>query len=52
MSELCALLVIGHAAHARAFPFKKGGVAWLEGEPTPGSMLMRGFFPPAVLRKR
>ena len=50
MGELCAWLVTGQMNGA-AFPFKKGGVAWLEGNPTPGGMRLIAFLPPKVLRE-
>jgi len=48
MSATCALLLTGSRA-CESFPFKKGGVAWLEGRPTPGGARLRGFFPPGAL---
>lgn len=50
MSDLVATLCLGPATIGGAFLFKKGGVAWLEGQPTPGRMVMRGFLPPKTLR--
>jgi phosphohistidine phosphatase len=49
MSELLAWLVLGTREAAGGFAFKKGGVAWLEGEPRPAGMLLRALFPPKVL---
>lgn len=49
MSELCAWLLTGRRSGGH-FPFKKGGVAWLEGTPKPGGMKLRGFWAPKVLR--
>ena len=51
MSQLVALLILGKTDEAESFIFKKGGVAWLEGEPNPGGMRLRALLPPAVLRK-
>ncbi len=50
MGELCAWLVTGRRED-RAFPFKKGGVALLEGLPQPGQMRLRGFWAPGLLRR-
>ena len=50
MGELLAWLVTGGQADARGFAFKRGGVAWLEGQPKPGRMALRAFLPPKVLR--
>lgn len=50
IGELCAWLVTGHR-EGRAFPFKKGGVALLEGLPQPGQMRLRGFWAPRLLRR-
>lgn len=50
MGELCAWLVTGDAALGERFPFKKGGVAWLEGAPEPGGMVLRAIWTPRALR--
>jgi phosphohistidine phosphatase len=51
MSELLALLLLNdHGAASERFAFDKGGVAWLDGDPKPGRMGLRGFFPEKVLR--
>ncbi len=50
MSDLLALLLPGAAA-GQGFGFRKGGVAWLEGEPAPGAMRLRAFLPPRVTRR-
>lgn len=50
LSELCAWLVLGDRQKATAFGLKKGGVAWLEGEPQPGKMRLVALLPPSVLR--
>ncbi|MER3444431.1 MAG: phosphohistidine phosphatase SixA [Meiothermus sp.] len=50
MGELCAWLVTGER-RGEHFPFKKGGVAHLEGRPEPGGMRLLAFLPPAIGRK-
>jgi len=50
VSELVAWLVAGERQLARAFPFKKGGVAMLEGTPKPGEMFLASVLTPAQLR--
>ncbi|AWR86961.1 phosphohistidine phosphatase SixA [Meiothermus taiwanensis] len=50
MGELCAwLLTTRREGHT--FPFKKGGVALLEGPPKPGQMKLLGFWAPRLLRR-
>jgi phosphohistidine phosphatase len=49
LSGLCAWLLTGRM-EGGPFPFKKGGVALLEGSPRPGGMVLRGFWAPRVLR--
>ena len=49
MGELAALLLTGDTAWP-AMVFKKGGVAWLEGEPAAGGMTLRAFLTPRALR--
>lgn len=49
MGDLCARLIVG-SDKGQSFPFKKGGVAWLRGEPDWGGMELRAFLPPGVLR--
>lgn len=51
MSELLSLLVTGARPLAANVEFKKGGVAWLEGEPSPKGMRLVAFLPPRVLRR-
>ena len=51
LSELVAWLVSGDAGDGAGFEMKKGGVAWLEGEPRPGAMTLRALLPPRVLRR-
>jgi phosphohistidine phosphatase len=50
MGELVAWLTTGAPPHGGAFAFKRGGIAWLEGQPQPGRMALRAFLPPKVLR--
>lgn len=50
MSEWLALLVAGSNASGAMVAFKKGGVAWLEGQLRPGGMILRAYLPPKVLR--
>jgi phosphohistidine phosphatase len=50
LGELIGLLVLGHADWGGRLVLGKGGVAWLEGEPRPGKMLLRALLPPKVLR--
>lgn len=50
MGELCSLMVLGTAEHGEKFPFKKGGVALLDGEIVPGGMQLRAVFTPRALR--
>ncbi len=50
LSSLCAWLLVG-SPQGESFPFKKGGVAHLEGHPRPGQMRLLGFWSPRLLRK-
>lgn len=50
MSQWLALLVNGSQASGVMVAFKKGGVAWLEGQLRPGGMIVRAYLPPKVLR--
>lgn len=49
ISDLCAWLVTGEK-QGHQFPFKKGGVAHVEGEAKPGGVQLLAFLPPRVLR--
>jgi len=49
MGELVAWLTTG-APDGSVFAFKRGGIAWLEGQPQPGRMVLQAFLPPKVLR--
>ena len=50
MGQLLVLLVTGGQVDESGFAFKRGGVAWLEGQPKPGRMALQAFLPPKVLR--
>ncbi len=50
LGELVYWLIVGDQADGSGFAFKRGGVAWLEGQPKPGRMMLRAFLPPKVLR--
>lgn len=50
LSELLAWLVTGDGRHGKAIDFKKGGVAWLSGEPRPAGMALVALLPPRVAR--
>ena len=47
---LVAWLTTGALDDGSTFAFKRGGVAWLEGQPQPGQMALRAFLPTKVLR--
>jgi phosphohistidine phosphatase len=51
MGELCGWLVLGSLDQGERFPFEKGGVARLTGDPRPGAMVLRDLWTPAVLRR-
>jgi len=50
MGELVAWLTTGAPSDGSVFAFKRGGVAWLEGPPQPGHMVLQAFLAPKVLR--
>jgi phosphohistidine phosphatase len=50
MGELIALLTQGSQGRP-SFEMRKGGVAWLEGEPREGGMQLVALLPPRVLRR-
>ncbi|MCG8425542.1 MAG: histidine phosphatase family protein [Proteobacteria bacterium] len=50
MGELLSLCLTGVLSHADNLPFKKGGVAWLGGDPRAGAMALTALFPPRFLR--
>ena len=51
LGELVAMLTSGDARHGELVPFKKGGVALLEGTATPGGMVLRALLPPDITRR-
>jgi phosphohistidine phosphatase len=51
MSELLSWLVTGDSYAAGGHVMKKGGVAWLRGDPRPGGMELRALVPPKVFRE-
>ncbi len=51
LGELVAMLTSGDSRHAELVPFKKGGVALLEGDATPGGMVLRALLPPDITRR-
>lgn len=51
LGELIALLVTGDATRGTQFHLKKGGVAFLEGEPQPAGSVLNGLYAPGVLRR-
>ncbi|MGE3537978.1 MAG: phosphohistidine phosphatase SixA [Candidatus Tectimicrobiota bacterium] len=50
MGEAVAWLTTHARQRGSTLVFKRGGVAWLEGPPQPGRMVLRAFLPPKVLR--
>lgn len=50
LGQLLGLLLLGRPT-SQPFAFKKGGVAWLEGEPAPGAMRLVALLPPRVSRR-
>lgn len=50
LGELAALLLMGKTGPGENLGFRKGGVAWLEGDLSPGHMSLRAWLPPRVLR--
>ena len=51
LTSLLAWLVVGDVRRADAFELKKGAVARLEGEPTPGHMRLVALWTPKLLRR-
>jgi phosphohistidine phosphatase len=51
LGELVGLLVCDPEGPVTPLPLRKGGVAWLEGEPRPGGMELVAFLPPRVIRR-
>ncbi len=50
MSELCALALTSRRESVYALPFKKGGVALLQGLVRPGALQLKAFIPPRIAR--
>lgn len=50
LGELLALLVVGDPTLGNRFPFKKAGVAWLEGSAEPGGCDLKAHWTPRSLR--
>ena len=50
LTQLVAMLSTGSQRAGSALELKKGGVAWLEGEPRPGGMGLRALLTPRALR--
>ena len=51
MGELCGWLVFGRKVRGGSLEWKKAGIAWLEGEPRPGGMVLQAFLPPRMTRR-
>lgn len=51
LGETLSLLLLGDRRHGDRFPFKKGGVALLEGEARAGGMRLTAMLPPRALRR-
>lgn len=51
LSELVSMLMYGTAKYGTRFDFRKGGLAWLEGDLKPRRMVLRAFLPPRALRR-
>jgi len=51
VSELVSLLVCGTVKYGARLDFRKGGLAWLDGDPKPRRMWLRAFLPPRALRR-
>ena len=49
--ELVAWLVLGSPQAGPAYALRKGGVAWLRGNPEPGGMRLVALLAPSVLRR-
>ena len=52
LEALIAWLVLGDPTEGDAFDLRKGGWAWLEGDPRPGGMVLRAFVPPRIGARR
>lgn len=49
--ELAAWLVLGSPRDASAYALRKGGLAWLRGQPEPGGMRLVAWLAPSALRR-
>jgi phosphohistidine phosphatase len=50
LGELLSLLIVGTTRAGPRLELRKGGVAWLSGDPRPGAASVRAILPPQVLR--
>jgi phosphohistidine phosphatase len=50
LGELVGLVVLGSRERSAWLELGKGGIAWLEGEPLPGRMVLRALLSPKMLR--
>jgi len=50
LGELLALLIVGTIDAGARLELRKGGVAWLAGDPRPGAARVHAILPPKVLR--
>jgi phosphohistidine phosphatase len=50
LGELLSWLVLGDPSHGASWLWKKGGIAFLTGDPHPGGMQVKSFLSPGVLR--
>jgi phosphohistidine phosphatase len=50
LGELLALLIVGTTDAGAQLELRKGGVAWLVGDPRPGAARVQAILPPKVLR--
>ena len=50
LGELITWLVLG-SPEAGRIELRKGSVAWLDGDPMPGRMVLRALLPPKLLRR-
>jgi phosphohistidine phosphatase len=51
LSEMVSMLMYGTTKYGSRFDFRKGGLAWLEGDLKPRRMWLRAFLPPRALRR-
>ncbi len=48
--EIAAIYLTANKRAANAFPFRKGTMLWLEGNPRPGQMQLKAALPPRLSR--